>query len=381
MLLQRNGTVVHNEAGSRRRLLPGNSTTKSTFRKEKRIMKKQKKQIGWALVLAVFFLGIIAGPSPLAAAEKCKKTTYVTIGDGVAASLGMAIAGKWAELITKNIPCVSASATPGGFVGNALATQEKRITIGIADPNTLYNTVNGLVKQAKGRETKDLRYVTYSGFGCFQIFTPKNSPIKSVREAVTKYPLRNLMVVSKLAGHYQWIGEIFKAYGTSYADLEKRGGSLAFVSYASAINLMKDGQCDMLMIHTTAPTSTILDIDSHPGVRFLEIEPEMREKIIKQIPGMVPVTVPAGTYKNMTEEYHTFGVYFHQFVHKDLPDDLVYQATKTYWDNVDQFRQIGPFIKNIKIENAMTGVNIPVHPGAAKYYKEKGVAVPDIKMP
>lgn len=100
---------------------------------------------------ALFFLGLTASLfslSPAAwAAEKCKDTTYVTITDGVASASTMVVAAKWAELMSKEIPCVSANATIGSFISNALTVDQKRHTIGMSDPNSLYVTSRGTIEK------------------------------------------------------------------------------------------------------------------------------------------------------------------------------------------------------------------------------------------
>ncbi|MBW2146158.1 MAG: TAXI family TRAP transporter solute-binding subunit [Deltaproteobacteria bacterium] len=343
-------------------------------------MKAIRSQFFIACFLVCCFAVFITGAPAARAAEKCKKTKYVTISNGVATASTMMVAAKWAEVMSKEIPCVTASATTGSFVANALTVNQKRHTIGIADPNTLYYTSRGVIKKFKGKETKNLRFINAMHHGAFHIFTRKDSPIKSVKDIAT-YPCRNVMVVSKLGATYQWVSRIFKAYGSSFEDLEKRGGSLAYVNYTNAIGLMKDGQADILLIHTPAPSSVILDIDSNPGVRFLEMEPEIRQKLTKMIPGMVEVTIPGGTYKNMPKDYKTIGVYFHNFTHKDISEEFIYNATKVFWKHEKDFQQLAAWGSGIQLKTALRGMNIPIHPGAERYYKEIGAKIPNPNWP
>ena len=339
-------------------------------------MKTSKMLLILVFLLSCSMAGFWGAP-PAESAEKCKETNYVTITDGVASASTMVVAAKWAELLSKEIPCVSANATIGSFISNPLTVDQKRHAIGMSDPNSMYVTSRGTIERFKNKETKNIRFMNAMHHGSFHFFVPKNSPIKSLREAVTKLPLKNLMVVSKLAMHYTMIGNIFEAYGTSFDDLAKRGGSLAYVEYAQAINLMKDGQADLLMIHTPAPSSVILDIDTSPGIRFLEMEPDIRKQAIKLIPGMVEVTIPGGIYRNLPADYNTIGVYFHNFTHKDFSEDLIYQATKIFWNHEREMQALGSWGRMIKKENALRGMNIPIHPGAARYYKEVGMKIPE----
>jgi TRAP transporter TAXI family solute receptor len=332
------------------------------------------------VILALFFAGLIVGVPLAEAQQKCKETTYVTISDGVATAGTMMVAAKWAELISKYVPCASASATTGSWLANAKNVNDKRYTIGQADPNILDTIMRGVDEKFKGKEPKDLRFINAIHHGAFHIFVPKNHPIKAVKDIAT-YPCRNVMVVSKLAGSYFWANKIFEAYGSSFEDLQKRGGSLAYVDYQGGVELMKDGQADIMLVHAVVPNSSVMDIDTNPGVRFLEMEPEIRQKLTHMLPGFVEVTIPGGTYRNMPNDYKTIGVYFHQFTHKDVSEELIYNITKVFWENEKEFQALGVWGKTIKLENAMRGVNIPVHPGAARYYREKGLQVPDVKMP
>jgi TRAP-type uncharacterized transport system substrate-binding protein len=60
-------------------------------------------------------------------------------------------------------------------------------------------------------------------------------------------------------------------------------------------------------------------------------------------------------------------------VSKDLPDDLVHKMCKSFWANYDKFVEVKSVWKNVKLEKALNGAAIPVHPGAAKCYEELGV--------
>lgn len=340
-------------------------------------MREFKRQL-WIVfsVLFIFTAILIAAPS-----AKAEKITYVTIVNGASAGSGMPVVAKLAELINRHIPGVRASATPGTWLANCRSIQEKRHTIAMADGNTSYVASRGIHEDFKGREAKDIRLIAALHHGAYHIFAPKDHPLKSVREAATKYPCRNLMVTSPLAASYYWASKVFEAYGSSFADLEKRGGSLSYTSYERAISLMKDGQCDILMIDTPAPSAVIMDIDTNPGVRFLEMEPEIRQKLCKMLPGFVEYTIPGGAYKNMPNDYHTVCPYYVMFAHKDESEEFIYKITKLLWEHEKDFQRLGAQQKEIKRETALRGVAIPVHPGAARYYKEIGMDVPDIKMP
>jgi TRAP transporter TAXI family solute receptor len=111
------------------------------------------------------------------------------------------------------------------------------------------------------------------------------------------------------------------------------------------------------------------------------MDSEMRKKLTKTIPGMVEVTIPGGTYKNMPNDYQTIGVYFHNFTHKDIGEDLIYNATKVFWEHEKDFQGLARWGSGIELKAALRGVQIPFHPGAARYYKEIGMTIPEVEWP
>jgi hypothetical protein len=84
-------------------------------------------------------------------------------------------------------------------------------------------------------------------------------------------------------------------------------------------------------------------------------------------------TIPAKTYEGQDEDVQTAAVQNFLVTHDGVSDDTVYQMTKALWTNLDQLVAAHSAAKAIKLSNALAGMPIPLHPGAAKYYKEVGV--------
>ena len=64
---------------------------------------------------------------------------------------------------------------------------------------------------------------------------------------------------------------------------------------------------------------------------------------------------------------------------EDLSEELVYNFTKAFWENVRELDKVHAKAKLITLETALQGLSVPLHPGAAKYYAEKGMTIPEIK--
>lgn len=160
-------------------------------------------------------------------------------------------------------------------------------------------------------------------------------------------------------------------------DLQKRGGIVQYVSDGPAVEMMKNNQLDVIFRNTGAPSSWILEAETSMALRFLRLDDDYLNAITARIPGLVVEAIPAGTYKAMKEDYRTFSVVTVLIVPSSMPDDIAGGITAALWDNLGEFRQIGGFAKPIRFENALRGNTIPVHPGAARYYRSKGLRIAD----
>ncbi len=136
---------------------------------------------------------------------------------------------------------------------------------------------------------------------------------------------------------------------------------------------MKDGHLDVFIGLTSVPQASFIDLDFNPGVRFIGIEPDVMGKILKVNPGYLSTVIPQSAYKGMTEDVPTMGVATVLVVNKDLSDDVVYNMAKALWDNHGEFVKVKKIWNEVSLENALAGAAIPVHPGAQRYYDEKGV--------
>ena len=94
---------------------------------------------------------------------------------------------------------------------------------------------------------------------------------------------------------------------------------------------------------------------------------------LKNNPGYIYGKIPASAYKSLNKDIPTLGIVTSMIVHKDLPTDLVYKMAKVFWDNHSEFVKVKSVWKKVLMKDAVNGAAVPIHPGAAKFYKEKGI--------
>jgi len=159
------------------------------------------------------------------------------------------------------------------------------------------------------------------------------------------------------------------------------------LGWDSAAQAFQDRNIDVYFNTTNAPSPVLSQVALTNQVRFLGIEKSAFEsnpevKALTSRPGYRMGVLPVGTYgenQANTEDVYTISVNVGLATRKDMPDDVIYQMTKTYWEHVKADIASSPWLRNIKVENAFDDLNMPVHPGAARYYREIGMTVPEVQ--
>lgn len=271
------------------------------------------------------------------------------------------------SILEKNLK-ISTSNGPGGGVGNCKAVNGGRADLGWTYTNTAYNAYHGRGKFDKKNE--NIRHLLSLYPGVFQMAVPKSSDIKSVADLKDKR-----IVPGKIGFSGTVIAElVLKAYGLTFDSIKKDGGMVSFVGYSDSAALMKDGHSDCYMAVTSCPQSTIIDLNFRPGIRFLPIDPEHMKKILEMEPGLMATEIPKGAYKGLDHNVPAVGTVTCIVISKDVPDDVAYNIVKTLYANWPELAKVKKkAIEDSKPDQALLGARIPVHPGALRYYKEKGI--------
>jgi TRAP transporter TAXI family solute receptor len=273
------------------------------------------------------------------------------------------------KIAEQDVSGISTKNGPGGGVGNCKDVQGGRADLGWSYTHTAFNAFNGKGKFKKKHDK--LRHLMSLYPGVFQIAVPKKSDITDIGQLADKR-----IVPGKVGFTGTAIAEIvMKAYDISFKSIKAKGGTVSYVGYADSSALMKDGHSDSFMAVTSCPQATLIDLNFRPGVRFLSID-DAHIKRIKEIePGLMPTVIPKSAYKGLTADVQTVGTVTNIIVSADLSDDLVYQIVKSIYAGFPELAKIKKkAISESDPKKALQGNNIPVHPGAMKYYKEMGIA-------
>jgi len=272
------------------------------------------------------------------------------------------LGGAIAELIQKNIPGTTVSASPGGGMANVVGVQEGKADIGFGNSSS---SVDGVAGRApfKG-PTKNVMQLANLYPQFFQMVVLEESGIKSVND------LKGKGICPGPKGHTGELlaQQVLQIYGLSYKDMK-----VNHVSYADAVSLMKDGHAQGYLLGTTIPASSIMDLASTKKIKLLSL-PEDKIKDLQKInAGYLKRVIPSGTYTGVNYDTITVGYFTHLVISAKLPEPLVYKITKVLSENVDRLGDVVKDMKGVTVKDLALDIGVPFHPGALKYYKEKGV--------
>lgn len=155
--------------------------------------------------------------------------------------------------------------------------------------------------------------------------------------------------------------------------LKKEDTKAQYLSFSESAEQFKDKHIDAFIVTAGIPNAAIMDIGSQHSIRIINISDEKAALIAKKYPFLSPFTVPANTYKNQASPVKTMAVNAVLIASTDVKADVAYNIVKTLFENQSELAATHAKGKELSLKNASTGVSIPFHPGAVKYYKEKGL--------
>jgi TRAP transporter TAXI family solute receptor len=311
-------------------------------------------------VLSIFLMvGLIAGAGTDFAADK-----NISIGTGAMSGtyypLGVAMAKMWSAAgIGVN---VGAEAT-GGSVENARHIKSKTMEVGFVESLIADWAYKGQ-EMFKDAKVENIRGLISLYPNTIQTVVKADSGIKSYADLKGKKVACGIQGSSSVLA----IRVVLETYGIPFSEIKPQ-----YLAYGPAMELLKDGQVDAVLVDAGAPTSSIIDIVSQHKVKILSIDRANIAKIIQKYPYFSSATViPKGTYSGINEDVVTTGSLATLCIAAEMPDDLVYNMTKALIEKRDEVAKVHEKGKTIDLKTALNGFSIPIHPGALKYYKEKG---------
>jgi len=326
-------------------------------------------------ILAVGATVIIGLGSAVAFAQDMK---FFRIGTGGAGGTYFPIGGLMANAISAppgSTPCdkggacgvpglVAIAQTSNASVANVTGVQNGQMESGLAAADIVYQAFNG-----QGRFEKKfdkLRVIANLFPEHMHLVIPKGSKLGGIKDLKGK----RVGIFTAGSGTQVVVLELLKIYG-----IEKKDIQAAELNPQQSADRMADGQLDAFFIVGGTPLAAISQLAATKGMELYELTDEERAAFLKVVPYYYDDVIKAGSYEGQTKDVKTVAVGAQWVVSADVPEQLVYDITAALWnDNSRKLFDAGHAkAKDIQLSSALKAVNTPLHPGAEKFYKEKGI--------
>ena len=252
--------------------------------------------------------------------------------------------------------------TSGASAENVRLVNKKEVELALVQSDTLdfaFNATEAFKEPLKAMSTIAVLYPEV-----VQVVVAAAGPIKSIADLKGK----KVGVGAPGSGTEANFRQLLDAYGMKKEDVNAQ-----FLSFSESAEAYKDKHIDAFIVTAGIPNAGIMDVATQNEIRILDIPADVAAKLTQKYPFLAAVKVPANTYKGQTAEVSTVAVNAVLIAGNSLSEAMVYNLTKALFENQAELASAHAKGKELNMKNAVTGVSIPFHPGAVKYYKEKGL--------
>ncbi|HTV70349.1 MAG TPA: TAXI family TRAP transporter solute-binding subunit [Rhizobiaceae bacterium] len=307
------------------------------------------------LILGAVALTLAAAP------VKAQEFINVLTGgtSGVYYPLGVALSEIYAKGIEGSRTQVQATKAS---VENLNLLQQGKGEIAFSLGDSVQEAVKGNTEAGFPAPLDKLRGIAAIYPNYIQIVASQESGIKSLADLKGK----SLSVGAPASGTELNARAIFAAAGMKYEDL----GKVEYLPFAESVELIKNRQLDATLQSAGLGVASIRDLATSLPINVVAVPADTVNKIGAPY---ISVMIPAGTYDGQAEDVATAAVGNFLITHDGVSDETAYQMTKLLFENLDQMVAAHAAAKAIDPAKALDGMPVPLHPGAERYYKEKGL--------
>ncbi|MFA5520736.1 MAG: TAXI family TRAP transporter solute-binding subunit [Castellaniella sp.] len=314
---------------------------------------------------AAAVVAMMAAPLPAAAQQQ-----FISIGTGGVTGVYYAAGGAICRLVNKDraehgLRC-SVEST-GGSVFNVNTIKAGELDLGVVQSDVGYNAYNGEGQFKEGGAFKKLRSVFSLHPEPFTVVTRKEANIKSFDDLKDK----RFNVGNPGSGTRASMEQLLEARGDDMKTFFKLASELRPDEHGAALC---DGKIDGFFYGVGHPSANIQDPTTTCGAKIVPLTGPAVDGLVDKYPHYAKVAIPGGLYANNDEDIPTYGVLATFVSSEDVPENVVYQVVKAVFDNFDDFKKLHPAFAHLDRKDMVAdGLSAPLHPGAEKYYKEKGL--------
>lgn len=328
-------------------------------------MKKKRLYLSMVILLTLSMILAACGnkqeveEKPGSGAEE-DNSEFISILTGGTGGTYYPLGGSFAEIIKDATGIDTNAETSGASAENMTTLKNGDAEIAFSQTDIASYAVDGKL-MFENNKVDNVQAIATLYPETIQIVTTKDSGIASVEDLKGK----KVSVGAPGSGTVANAEQILEVHGMTFDDIEKQD-----LSFDESTQGIQDGTIDAAFVTAGTPTGAVESLGATEDVVIVPIEQDKIDSLIEKYPFYVKEEIPTGTY-GLESAVTTVAVQAMLVAGSDLSEDVVYDVTKAIFENIDKVTHAKG--KLIKVENALNGVGIEVHPGAQKYFDEKGV--------
>jgi uncharacterized protein len=292
-------------------------------------------------------------PSSLTVGTASQGGTYFIYGTGLAG------------LISSDLGINASAEVTGGPVQNATLVETGDHQIGLVTMGPAYEAWTGQSELAPGVEHKNLRALFPMYQTPFQVVALKSSGIADVADLDGKR-----VSVGPAGG-------TSATYWPRFFSITGVNPNVSFSGANDAVGQVKDGLIDAFAFSAGVPIAAFAQIAAENDVNIFAFTPEQQQAILAERAELAAFDIPGGLYEGFPDPQATVALWNFAVAHADLPESLAYEITKLVMENNDRMKSIHATASETVTANVDKNTFLPYHPGAVRYFEEKGIAIPD----
>jgi len=300
--------------------------------------------------------------APLAAHQAAAQSKSLTLGTASVGGTYFIYGGVVATLVTEKTGINVSTQQTQGPNQNLLLVDSKAIELGMVTMGVALHGWNG-TGWANGKKYQNARALFPMYDTPFHFITTEKTGIKSVADMNGK----NIGVGPRAGTPGTYFPLMFEALGIK-ATIRNGGAS-------DMSSQLGDGLLDVFAFAAGVPISAFSELEAQRPVKFITFTDAQLKTLSEKIPELSPSVIPKGTYRTLNEDHKTVGLYNFAIAHKDLSNDDAYKIVRAVMENNPTMVKGHSAAAETVAKNADKNTFLPFHPGAVKYFKEKGIAL------
>ncbi|WP_422031085.1 TAXI family TRAP transporter solute-binding subunit [Roseovarius sp.] len=315
----------------------------------------------------IFIKSATAAILAMTATAATAQERFITIGTGGQTGVYYVVGQSICRLVNRgtsehNLKCTAPST--GGSIANINAISAGDMDMGVAQSDWQYHAYNGS-SEFEGKQVDKLRAVFSVHGEPFTVVARADSGAENFEDLFGK----RVNVGNPGSGQRATMDVVLNAMGKSTDDFVL-ASELKPAEQSAALG---DNKVDAIVYTVGHPNGSIQEATSTVEAKILPVTGEAIDTLVDENPYYAKATIPGGMYAGTDEDVETFGVKATFVTSADVPEDVVYTVVQAVFENFDRFKGLHPAFENLAEEDMIAaGLSAPLHPGAEKYYRERG---------